>query len=107
MTKKYIIYEPDEEASPIQRKGLLPPGEPALKTVWVAAMQVRRLAAREPQLKSRVATYESLNFPTWSPIWKGSTQIGQFPMFSSDTTFLSKAWQVENESEREMRMVIW
>ena len=93
-----------EEASPIQCKGLLLPGEPALKAVRVAAMQVRRLAARKQQLKSRVA-WESLNFPTWSPIWKGSTQTGQFPLFFSDTTFLSKAWQVENESEREMRMV--
>ena len=44
-----------EEASPIQCKGLLPPCKPALKAVWVAAMQVRCLAARKQQLKSRVA----------------------------------------------------
>ena len=50
------------------------PGEPAVEAVGVAAVQVRRLAAREQHLKTRelLKPCESLNFQTWSPIWKGS-----------------------------------
>ena len=75
------------------------PGEPAAEAVRVAAVQVRRPAAREQDLKARelLKPCESLNFQTWSPIWKGSTQIGQLPLFSSDTTLVSKAWEVERE----------
>ena len=76
--------------------------EPAAEAVSVAAVHVRRPAARELDLKARelLKPCESLNFQTWSPIWKGSTQIGQLPLFSSDTTLLSKAWEVEREIEK-------
>ena len=66
-------------------------------------MQDRSLAAREQHLETRelLKPCESLNYQTWSPILKGSTQTGQLPLFSSDTTLVSKAWEVE----REMRIV--
>ena len=72
-------------------------GEPAAEAVRVAAVLVRRPAAREQDLKARelLKPCESLNFQTWSPIWKGSTQIGQLPLFSSDTTLVSKACEVQ------------
>ena len=69
----------------------------------MAAVQDRSLAAREQHLETRelLKPCESLNYQTWSPILKGSTQTGQLPLFSSDTTLVSKAWEVK----REMRIV--
>ena len=90
---KYIIAV-YEEAITMQNKGL-PPGEPAVEAVRVAAVQVRGHASRNQKLKTRFSNLAPELSATWSPIWKGSTQTGQLPLFSSDTTLVSKALEVE------------
>ena len=69
-----------------------------LKAVRVTTVETRAKAARvlDLQVVERVAKPEKRKKnKTWSPTWKGSTQIGQFPMSVSATTLDSNAWREE------------